>query len=88
MMLSILKVRVTPGAQKDCVVGEIGDEVRIKLRAPAIEGKANAALIEFLSGLLTLPRPSIQIKTGLTSRVKLLRIEGLDPLETRRRLGL
>jgi uncharacterized protein len=87
-MLSILKVRVTPGAKKDCVLGEVGNEIRVKLRAPALEGKANAALIEFLSRLLDHPRPSIQIKTGLTSRVKLVRIEGLDPLEARRRLGL
>jgi uncharacterized protein (TIGR00251 family) len=88
MMLTVLKVRITPGAQRDCVLGEIGGEVRIKLRAPAVDGKANAALIEFLSMLLTLPRSKIQVKTGLTSRVKLIWISGLDPVETRRRLEL
>ena len=45
-MLTRLKVRVTPNARKNMVVSWTEDEIRLKVRAPALEGKANAALIE------------------------------------------
>ena len=85
-MLTTLKFRVTPNAPKNRVVGEINGEIRIKIRAPATDGKANNALIEYLSELTNLPKSMILIKTGATARVKLIQFNGLDPLEIKRRL--
>ena len=58
-------------------MGEHGGAVKIKLRAPAVEGKANAALIRFLAEQLKLPRQSIALERGHRSRDKLIRVDGL-----------
>jgi uncharacterized protein len=75
-MLTRLQVRVTPDARKDAVVVSTSDEIRIKLRAPATEGKANAALLDFLSEITGAPRSKITIRFGGKARVKVVEIEG------------
>jgi uncharacterized protein len=45
--MAILQVHVIPNAKNDSVVGMRGAAIKIKLRAPAVEGKANAALVRF-----------------------------------------
>lgn len=87
-MVTTLKFKVMPNALKNRIIGEVNDEIRIKIQAPATDGKANITLIEYLSELTDLPKSWIQIKTGTTARVKLIQFSGLDPVETRRRLGL
>ena len=87
-MITTLKFRVTPNASKNSIVGKISDEIRIKIRAPATDGKANAALIKYLSELTNLPKSRIQVKIGMTARIKLIQFNGLNPAEVRRRLGL
>ena len=82
-----LEVKVIPGASRDEVAGTMGNAVKIKLRAPPVEGRANEALVEFLSEQLDLPRRAISLERGETSRQKLLRIEGLDLAAVRARLG-
>lgn len=82
-----LEVKVIPGASRDEVAGTMGNAVKIKLRAPPVEGRANEALIEFLAGQLDLPRRAISLERGDTSRQKLLRIDGLDRTAVRSRLG-
>ena len=47
--MTIVRVYVVPGAKINSVVGEHAGAIKIKLRAPAVEGKANAALIRFLA---------------------------------------
>ena len=66
----IIKVHIQPGAKRDEVVGMYGDAVKIRLKASPIEGRANEALIKFLSERLHIPRSSINIKHGLASRDK------------------
>ena len=85
-MLIRLKVRVTPNARKNAVVSWTEDEIRLKIKAPAVEGKANAALIEYLSELTDIPRAKIQLKAGEKSRTKVVEIEGLAPDEVRDRI--
>ena len=85
-MLTRLKVRVTPNARKNTVVSWTEDEIRLKIKAPAVEGKANAALIEYLSELTDVSRSKIQLKAGEKSRIKLIEIEGLAPDEVRARI--
>ena len=76
-----------PGASRDEVAGTMGSAVKIKLRAPPIEGRANEALVEFLAEKLVLPRRAVSLERGDTSRLKLLRIDGLDLATVRTRLG-
>jgi uncharacterized protein (TIGR00251 family) len=80
-MLIRLKVRVIPNARKNAVVGFTDDELRLKLHAPAVEGKANAALIEYLSELTQVPRSKIRIKVGEKARTKLIELDGPGPDE-------
>jgi uncharacterized protein len=85
-MLIRLKVRVTPNARKNAVVSWTEDEIRLKIKAPAVEGKANAALIEYLSELAGVPRAKIQLKSGEKARIKLIEIDGPAPDEVRARI--
>ncbi len=81
-----LRLHVVPNANVDKVVGEHGNAIKIKLRAPAVEGKANAALLKFLADQLKIPGRSIILEHGHKSREKLICIEGLSEDEVRRRL--
>ena len=67
-------------------MGEHGTAIKIKLRAPAVEGKANAALRSFLAEVLQISEREIVIEHGKKSRQKLIRIEGLTEEELRTRL--
>ena len=71
-----LAVHVQPGAKKSSVVGEHGDALKIRLAAPPVDGKANAALIEFLATRLGIARAQVTLKSGQTSRRKVLEIDG------------
>jgi uncharacterized protein len=84
--MAILQVHVVPNAKSDCVVGEHGGAIKIKLRAQAIEGKANAALFRFLAEQMNLPRHAIVLKRGEKSRDKLIQIDGLSEEDLRKRL--
>jgi hypothetical protein len=75
-----------PNAKVDSVMGERGAAIRIKLRAPAVEGKANAALRRFLSKELKIAERQIVLEHGHKSREKIIRIDGLSEREVRSRL--
>jgi len=81
-----LRVHVVPNAKIDGVVGEYGGAIKIRLRAPAVEGKANAALIRFLAARLKLPRHSIVLESGQKSRDKVIRVDGLTAEDVRIRM--
>ena len=84
--MAILRVHVVPNAKVDSVVGVHGGAIKIKLRAPAVDGKANAALIRFLAEQLKLPRDAIVLKRGQKSRGKTIQIHGLSEEDVCRRL--
>ena len=84
--MAILRVHIVPNAKSDVVVGEHGGALKIKLRAPAVEGKANAALVRFLAEQLKVPRNAIVLKSGEKSRGKTIEIHGLSQEEVCRRL--
>ena len=67
-------------------MGEHNGAIKIKLRAPAVEGKANTALRSFLAGELNISERAIVVEHGQKSRAKLIRIEGLSEEEARRHL--
>jgi len=81
-------VRVRPRANKNAVTGEVGDALKVSLTAPPIDGKANAACIEFFAKLLKVPRSSVTIASGQTSRGKMIRVVGLSTEEVRKRIGI
>lgn len=72
-----LLVRVQPRASKDQIAGEIGGALKVRLRAPALEDRANEALVEFLAELLKTPRATVRILSGERSRTKLMEIRGV-----------
>ena len=73
----IFAVRVQPRASKDEIAGEMGGALKVRLRAPAVEGRANEALVEFLAELLKTPRSAVSILSGERSRVKRIEIRGV-----------
>ena len=79
-------VRVQPGAKREGVVGLYGDAVKLALSAPAVDGKANDALVRYLAELLKVPRLSIEIIAGHASRSKVVRIAGITREEIVRAL--
>lgn len=81
-------VKVHPRAKKNAITGELGDAFKLSLTAPPVEGKANQACIEFFANLLKVPRSSITIAAGQTSRKKVIRVAGLAAEEVRQRLGI
>ena len=81
----ILNLHIQPNAKKSAFAGEFGDSLKIRLAAPPVDGKANAALIAFLSQELNLPKSAFEIVSGETSRQKRLKIAG-DAAEIKRLL--
>ena len=82
-----LAVKIHPRAKKNTITGKIGDALKVALTAPPVDGKANAACIEFFAKLLNVPRSSITIAAGQTSRNKVIRVAGLTAQQVRDRLG-
>jgi uncharacterized protein (TIGR00251 family) len=81
-----LAVKVHPRAKKNAITGELGDALKVSLTAPAIEGRANEACVEFFAKLLKVPRSSVTIASGQTSRNKVIRVAGVTGQLIRDRL--
>lgn len=79
------RVRVTPRASHTAIVGVMGEgddaALKIALHAPPVEGRANAALIEFLSDVLGTPRSAIEIAGGQHARSKTIVVRGRSAAE-------
>lgn len=73
----ILDLHVQPGAKRSEFVGKHGERIKLRLAAPAVEGKANAALVEFLADYFGVPRRNVTIVSGIKSRAKRVAIEGV-----------
>ena len=82
-----LSIRVIPGAKRNEFAG-INDDgtIKIRLTAPPVDGKANSALIDFLSKILDVPRSAIDIVAGENRRDKLISVVGIDPEIVERRI--
>ena len=82
-----LAVKVHPRAKKNAITGEVGDTLKLAVTAPPVDGRANQACIEFFANLLDVPRSSVTIASGETSRNKVIRVAGLSAQEVRKRLA-
>src|ERR1700681_3752287 len=78
-------VRVQPRASKDEIAGVINGALKIRLQAPAVDNRANEALVEFLAHLLKTPKSAVRILAGDRSRRKRIEIRGVTKLQV---LGL
>jgi uncharacterized protein (TIGR00251 family) len=70
------QVRVHPRARKNAITGVVGDALKLALTAPPVEGRANDACIAFLAEFLNVPRSSVTIAAGASSRNKVIRVAG------------
>jgi uncharacterized protein (TIGR00251 family) len=84
---SRIRLRVTPGAARSRVVGRHGDGWKVRVAAPAENGKANDVLVRLLAGWLGLPRTGVELVSGHTRRDKIVELSGIDEAEARRRLA-
>jgi hypothetical protein len=70
-------VRVQPRASRDEIAGVIEGALKIRLQGPAVENRANEALVEFLAHLLKTPKSAVRILGGVHSRIKRVEIRGV-----------
>ena len=70
----MLTLHIQPGARKTEVVGQHGDALKIRLAAPPVDGKANAALVAFIAAKVSVGKTAVEVVGGLTSRAKRVRI--------------
>ncbi len=73
----VFRVHVVPGSRQDAVAGFHGDALRIRLKAPPVEGKANQALCAFLAERLGVSVDAVEIIAGHASRRKIVRVSGV-----------
>ena len=73
-----LTLHIQPGAKRTEFAGRHGDALKIRLAAPPVDGKANEALIKFIAATLHLPKSSVMLKSGQTSRRKVLEVSGAE----------
>ena len=85
-MRAVLRLRVVPNARRSEVVGVHGEAIKVKVQAPAVEGKANEALRVFLAERLNIPAREVEIVGGEKSRDKCVAVEGLGLEQVRQRL--
>jgi uncharacterized protein (TIGR00251 family) len=81
-----LQVHLQPRGSQNRILGRHGDAIKVQVQAPPVKGAANAALIEVLAAALGVPRRSIHILRGATSRTKLVEIHTSDSTACQRRL--
>ena len=74
----ILELHVQPGARCSEFAGMHGERIKVRIAAPAVDDKANSALVEFLAGYFGVPRRNVSILSGVKSRSKRVSIEGVD----------
>ena len=71
-----LTLHIQPGAKKTECAGLHGDALKIRLAAPPVDGKANEALVKFVAEHLGLAKSAVLLKSGQTSRRKVLEVAG------------
>jgi uncharacterized protein (TIGR00251 family) len=81
-----LELKTIPNAPRDEIAGWLGGALKVKVHAPALDGRANDALLAFLAQQLGVPRRAVALVRGEKSRHKVVRVDGLTAVEVRARL--
>jgi uncharacterized protein len=84
---ALISVRVTPRSSRDEITGWQDGVLRVRLKAPPVDGRANVALCQFIASKLDLAARDVEVVSGATARTKRLRILGLTAAEVQARLG-
>ena len=84
----LLQIKVIPGSSVNKIVGVEGDQIKVKIAAPPEKGKANKEIISFLAKVLGLRKKDVVIENGEKSRVKLVRIYGVEKERVFEKLGI
>jgi uncharacterized protein (TIGR00251 family) len=74
---------VQPRASRTEVAGVLGDQLRVRLTAPPVDGAANEALVRFLAERLGVPRSAVRLVGGETGRSKVVAVDGIGVSEAR-----
>lgn len=72
----VLHVRVEPRSSRSGVVGPYGEGLKVKLKSPPVEGRANRELVDILSKEYNIDRKDVQIVSGVNSKNKIVRLKG------------
>jgi uncharacterized protein (TIGR00251 family) len=80
------QVKVHPRARKNAITGTVGDALKLSLTTPPVEGRANEACIAYFAEFLNLPRSSVTIAAGESSRQKLICVVGLSAAQVEEKL--
>jgi uncharacterized protein (TIGR00251 family) len=78
----VLNIHASPRASRNEIQGEHGNALKIRLKAPPVDGKANETLIEFLAELLGVPRRHVTLISGQTSRQKRVAVRDMTKKQT------
>jgi uncharacterized protein (TIGR00251 family) len=81
-----LRVRVSPGARQARVAGRLGEAWKLRVAAPAQDGRANEAVCRLLAETLSLPRRQVVLVSGHGARDKVVELAGLDAAQAERLL--
>lgn len=84
----ILDLHIQPGAKQTEVVGQHGDALKIRLAAPPVDGKANAALVAFIAAKVGAGRTAVELVSGQAARAKRVRVAGISPADVLKGLGV
>ena len=80
-------VKVHPRARRERVAGVLGNALKLEITAPPVEGRANEACIQFFADLLKVPRSSVTIAAGNSSRNKVIRVTGISAARVQQALS-
>jgi uncharacterized protein (TIGR00251 family) len=81
-----LRLRVSPGAARSRVVGRHGEGWKVRVSAPAEDGRANAAVVQLLAQTLGVPSAQVTLVSGHATRDKIVELAEADPAEIDQRL--
>jgi uncharacterized protein len=76
----LVNIRVQPRASRTEFAGLLGERLKVRLQAPPVDGRANAALLEFMAATCNLPRSRVTLESGQTGRDKRVRLHALDAI--------
>ena len=81
-------MRVQPGATRNALLARLGNgEWKVAVSAPPVDGRANEAVVELVSGLLGIARRQVRLARGGSARSKVLEVEGIDAAQAEARLA-